>query len=146
MSFYESDIGNAHSDLPMVLLLINRTKDSSGVCDVDLFLEDGSAAYFYHNGEHICLLLHQNRISQPIARYSEIWDDLARGKIYIKDFPNTDVVTAEMIREALNWLWMPNHGFHIVQIERGSREENVQLLTKFLNGETPEPNTTLFDF
>jgi len=128
-----------------VLVVINDVSAEGSVIDVDLFLEDGSAAYFYENGGSIRLVLHQSRLREVPGDYPSIWSELAKGKMYIKEFEGVDCISEGMIREALNWLKLPNDGFSLIQVLSSEYEPICEIVRRFLNKESmPKENVDLF--
>jgi hypothetical protein len=123
------------------LIIVNKTSNRGEKQDLDIFLEDGSAAYFHCDNEFMTLTLFQlrfNKNEMVINRYHGIGELLAKGKVYIKDFQNEKFVCFEMIKEALNWLYFPNHGFVINQIFSKDHSNVVQIIKNFLLlGEIP---------
>jgi hypothetical protein len=74
-----------------------------GVEDTDIFMSDGGVATLHHNGEHMVTTYYQDRITSE--RYAEdMWDELAEGKTYCKDWEGEDKTTTEMITDAILWL------------------------------------------
>ena len=102
--------------IPKVLLIIHKKNRRGIISDLDIILEDGSAAYLYEKENGAGLVLYQNRINAPIAAYDEIWEKLSKGKAYYKDFAEIPEILDDMIHDAIEWLWFPNQGFSISQI------------------------------
>lgn len=143
-----SDQENKTFGIPKALIVINDENKKKQVDNIDIYLEDGGVAYFYHNGIHICLILYQSRIcefSQKPTEYEDIWNKLAKGKAYIKDFKGHHIISTQMIIEALNWLWFPNNGFQIFQIERTTYKNIAKIINNFIfTGEIPKKLIKIF--
>jgi hypothetical protein len=69
--------------------------------EVDIILEDGGVATVHHNGEHLLTTYYQDRVH---AIDDEMWDVLADGNTYTKDWNDKQVVDAEVIDDAIDWL------------------------------------------
>ncbi|MEJ2250147.1 MAG: hypothetical protein P8Y97_10855 [Candidatus Lokiarchaeota archaeon] len=116
------------------LLIINEINDEQNIIDLDIFLEDGSVAYFYNDPGYILLNLFQSRLDKNlrgIKNYVDIWDNLAEGKVYLKDYPIMQSINSKMILEALNWLRFPNNGFEIFWNYKIENEDLISLINEF---------------
>ncbi|MEJ2249223.1 MAG: hypothetical protein P8Y97_06125 [Candidatus Lokiarchaeota archaeon] len=116
------------------LLIINEMINEQNITDLDIFLEDGSVAYFYNDPGYILLNLFQSRLDTNLGgveNYVDIWDIVAEGKVYLKDYPNTQYIRSKMILEALNWLRFPNSGFKIFLVHKKENEDPTNLIKKF---------------
>ncbi|MEJ2248675.1 MAG: hypothetical protein P8Y97_03325 [Candidatus Lokiarchaeota archaeon] len=117
-----------------VLLIVNEITDEQNITDLDIFLEDGSIAYFYNDADYIVLTLFQSRLDKDlrgIKNYVDIWNNMAEGKIYLKDYPNIQSIDLKMILEALDWLRIPNSGFKIFWTHKKENEDPINLIKKF---------------
>jgi hypothetical protein len=73
--------------------------------EFDVISEDGGVVSIYHNDENQVSMYYQDRITEDMDP-DEIWETLAEGKAYLKDWPDgtsRDVI----IMDALNWLVLP---------------------------------------
>lgn len=80
---------------------INQTNEM----EFDIIVEDGGVVAVHHNDENLVSTYYQTRISNDVDP-DEIWETLAEGKAYMKDWPegtSRDVI----IMDALNWLVLP---------------------------------------
>jgi hypothetical protein len=71
-----------------------------------ILVEDGGVAATHHNGMNLVTTYYQNRITRETDP-DGIWDELAEGKAYIRDWPFTEVGPPELemiIQDALDWL------------------------------------------
>ncbi len=101
--------------------------------DITVIMEDGGVAYFYNPEHSGCANYitdyHQNRIT-PETKLDNIWDELAEGKMYAKDWegePNRD----EVIDDMINWLYCTTEAVEIVKVEMGElTEETFQQVKK----------------
>ena len=132
---------------PKALVVINSIININGIHDVNIFLEDGSVAYYYHNEEHICLKLFQSRLQNLMLSNQEIWYNLSEGKVYYKDFPAKKSISRNMIIEAIDWLCFPNRNFHIIQIRTHDYENIIEVINNFIiNKEIPPRQVKFFRF
>lgn len=82
----------------MKFRILNNTLDHT---DFDVVTEDGGVANIYFNGDNFVTTYYQNRIKD--LKDDELWDYLADGKSYSKDWDEgTNLDT--MIIDALAWL------------------------------------------
>ena len=75
--------------------------------EADLYMSDGGVATFHHNGEGILTTYYQDRFIPEETQLEEgqtIWDVLAEGKVYHKEWVGQHTITDEMIDDAVNWL------------------------------------------
>ena len=72
--------------------------------------DDGGVASIFYNGEAFITEYYQNRCKKNTPD----WEELSKGKKYIKEWDIKDHVTEEMIYDALNWLVIFNDGFEKV--------------------------------
>jgi hypothetical protein len=67
--------------------------------------EDGGCVAIHHNGDNIVSTYYQKRLTD-IENPNEVWNELAEGKIYLKDWdiePTREII----IKDALDWLVCP---------------------------------------
>jgi len=83
------------------LILIDPPKELHQFKEVDVILEDGGVVCIRHNGEHVLSDYYQTRID---VNAEDIWEQIGEGKMYCKDWEGEDIVTHDMILDALNWL------------------------------------------
>jgi hypothetical protein len=92
----------------MVKYLVIWLNTSHRKDDVDVIDEYGGVTSIHFNDEHYVSSYYQNRIDKQFLEKGSdltIWEDLAQGKMYIKDWKgDTDDATEEMIHDAMNWL------------------------------------------
>ena len=93
------------------LILIESPKELHQFEEVDVILEDGGVVSIRHNGKCILSDYYQTRIDVDAEN---IWEQVGEGKMYCKEWDSGDIVTHEMILDALNWLCMLNEGFDII--------------------------------
>jgi len=75
--------------------------------EADLYMSDGGVATFHHNGEGILTTYYQDRFIPEETQLEEeqtMWDVLAEGKVYHKEWVGQHTITDEMIDDAINWL------------------------------------------
>lgn len=72
--------------------------------DFDIITEDGGIVSVHHNGENLVSTYYQTRLTD--IRGGDIWDELAEGKAYVKDW-DEDTEQDEIVRAALDWLVFP---------------------------------------
>ena len=75
--------------------------------EADLYMSDGGVATFHHNGEGILTTYYQDRFIPEETQLEEeqtMWDVLAEGKVYHKEWVGQHTITDEMIDDAVNWL------------------------------------------
>lgn len=91
-----------------------------GDAEYTIVVEDGGVATLHHNGHHMLTTYYQDRITEETSK-DEIWDELAEGKAYIKDWEGiTEAPTKkeleEMVMDAVDWLvYHPDYGFEFVR-------------------------------
>ena len=73
--------------------------------EFDVIAEDGGVVAIHHNDEHLVSTYYQTRISNDIDP-DEIWETLAEGKAYVKDWPD-GTHRDTIILDALDWLVFP---------------------------------------
>jgi hypothetical protein len=75
--------------------------------EADVFMTDGGVATFHHNGEHMLTTYYQDRVVvEMLGEDEDLWEKLAEGKAYIKDWPEKQEVDDGMIKDAVSWLCM----------------------------------------
>jgi hypothetical protein len=67
--------------------------------------EDGGVVSIYHNDENQVSMYYQDRITEDMDP-DEIWETLAEGKAYLKDWPE-GTHRDTIILDALDWLVFP---------------------------------------
>lgn len=75
----------------------------------DIVTEKGGVASFYHNGENYVTTYFQkglNDCSTPDKIKFQLWDEMAEGKVYFKDWDSSPL-REQVIQDALNWLVFP---------------------------------------
>ena len=91
-----------------------------GNAEYTIVVEDGGVATLHHNGYHMLTTYYQDRVTEETSK-DTIWDELAEGKVYIKDWEGitdapTDKQLEEMVIDALNWLvFHPDYEFEFVE-------------------------------
>ena len=73
--------------------------------EFDVIVEDGGVVSVYHNDENQVSMYYQDRLTDDIDP-DEIWETLAEGKAYMKDWPE-GTTKEEIIQDALDWLVVP---------------------------------------
>lgn len=81
----------------------------SGGTEATIRTADGGIATCHHNGEHMITEYCQSRTHEREPN----WEELAEGKMYIKDWEDKQSIDSEIIMDALNWLVMPQPEFDI---------------------------------
>jgi len=76
---------------------------NSGEQEVDIFMSDGGAATLHWNQEHMLTTYYQSRVEDG-ENNPDVWDILAEGKAYMKDWEGQHEYTDEMILDAICWL------------------------------------------
>lgn len=75
--------------------------------EAELYMSDGGVATFHHNGEGILTTYYQDRFIPEETQLEEgqtMWDVLAEGKVYHKEWLGQHTITDEMINDAVSWL------------------------------------------
>ena len=75
--------------------------------DKDLITEDGGVVTLHHNGERFISSYYQRRLTDCDPKADSVWDELAEGKMYVKEWRDKDPSEEEFIEDALDWLVMP---------------------------------------
>jgi len=70
-----------------------------------VIVQDGGIATCNHNGSHILTEYYQNRIEKDDVGNEELWDILADGKVYCKDWEEKQTWDEEVVEDMLNWLY-----------------------------------------
>jgi hypothetical protein len=73
--------------------------------EFDVISEDGGVVSIYHNDENQVSMYYQDRITEDMDP-DEIWETLAEGKAYLKDWPE-GTHRDTIILDALDWLVFP---------------------------------------
>jgi hypothetical protein len=73
--------------------------------EFDVIAEDGGVVSIYHNDENQVSMYYQDRITEDMDP-DEIWETLAEGKAYLKDWPE-GTHRDTIILDALDWLVFP---------------------------------------
>lgn len=68
---------------------------------IDIIVEDGGICSIHHNGTHLITTYYQDRTNRID---DDMWDNLANGKAYLKDWEDKQDVDDEVIEDALDWL------------------------------------------
>lgn len=71
--------------------------------DNDLFAPDGGVAVIRFNGEMMLTDYYEDRIKSTWDQ-EDIWENLAEGKMFCKEWPGKYELTAEMLDDAVEWL------------------------------------------
>lgn len=116
------------------LMLVNETDARGKPNDIDLILDDGSVATIHEEGERFLLTLYQSRISGHLSSYSALWDDLSRGKCYIREYDQR-IIDSNIIKDALNWLSMLNSGLELYWLNIKNYDDAITDINSFLHGE-----------
>jgi hypothetical protein len=88
----------------VVKFIVVLPKENDSEQNTLIICEDGGVATLHHNGEHIIAELYQNRVTKNTL-LSNMFDELSEGKMYIKDYPNDNVVNSVHIKECAEWLY-----------------------------------------
>jgi hypothetical protein len=83
--------------------------------DNDLFAPDGGVAVIRFNGEHMVTDYYQEKID-PSWGEEEIWEKLAEGEMYCKDWEGQTELTQEMINDAIEWLGFDPDNVEVTEI------------------------------
>lgn len=87
--------------------------------DNDLYAPDGGVAVIRYNGEMMLTDYYQEKID-PKWPTDDIWENLAEGKMYCKEWEGENKLTQEMIDDAISWL-----GYNPDEVEVIKETENV---------------------
>lgn len=83
--------------------------------EANIYMTDGGVASIYHNGQHLITDYYQNRIplellpedmstAEQVLNTTKTWEDLAEGKMYYNDWKGKDIITEEIVQDAVDWL------------------------------------------
>lgn len=73
--------------------------------EADIYMSDGGVATLHHNGEGILTTYYQDRcLPEELNEDETIWDRVAEGKAYCKEWGGQHTITDEMIEDAVHWL------------------------------------------
>jgi len=88
--------------------------DDSIDSDVEIRVQDGGVANIYHNGKNFITEYYQNRCTEKEVD----WEKLAEGKKYLTDWDAQILdVNEEMIKDALDWLFVSTQDFEFVKVD-----------------------------
>lgn len=86
--------------------------------EFDVITEDGGIASIYFTDDAYNTIYYQSKITNESSDvHSSVWDDLAEGKTYTKDWEGNPTED-EMIQDALNWLV-------VTQPEKWERDDTI---------------------
>ena len=84
---------------------------TNGGSEATIRTADGGIATCHHSGEHIITSYYQSRTTAVEPDF----DELAEGKMYLKDWEDKQEIDSEVIMDALAWLVMPQPEFKITE-------------------------------
>jgi hypothetical protein len=91
--------------------------------EATIIVDDGGIVTIHHNEFHLISTYYQER-ADKFTFDDEMWENLAEGKEYMKDWEDKQVIDEEVIFDAIEWMNVVCHDFKKVSFNKLVKEFN----------------------
>jgi hypothetical protein len=99
-------------------------RDNDSEKTITVIMEDGGVASSYNpDGVYYRTDYYQSRLT-PNSNLNTVWDELAEGKMYAKDWYNSES-DERLVDDMILWLYLSTEDVEIIKVEMGELTEET---------------------